>query len=367
MYFRKSVFANDLSNSRTSLGLPVSNDFFVKGTAIEEHKHLQELPHWSAKKNDGKRNRTIAVPSQRETLKEDAISKPFSPGLKVEIINDSESQLKDNKTDNTQINKTSDMPLVSPTKPNSRQLRRPQYGYRLLRNQNESLYNLCASLEYEDEARFRTKSGNLCVKRIEFPIQKKRVVKQEHQGSSDITTSSENQELTEMEKHKQVEDNLSLRNETCRPHTRFGRVGSAKRRDENEIKIKGERKSMGSAGKLRALHCALSRRSQSVDQTIEDEDYQHIDYEYLLRFKTVSSLSRFCDNSVIDAVARENSASTVGALSLPPVFGSRWKLKNRFVSEMSFNPTTPVLREYTRISQARVVDFSDTALGSQVL
>lgn len=362
MYFRKSQFANDLSNSRTSLGLPLSNDFFVKGTAIEDHKHLQELPHWSAKRKDGKRNRTVSVSSQTETLKEDAISKPFTPGLKVEIINNRERQQKDNNTDNTQINKTSDMPLASPTKPSSRQLRRPQCGYRLLRNRNESaLYNLCASLEYEDEVRFRTKSGNLCVKRIEFPIQKKPVVK------LDITTSSENQELTEMEKDKQVEDNLSRRNEACRPHTRFGRACSAKQNDKNEIKIKGERYSKGSAGKLRALQCALSRRSQSVDQTIEDEDYQHIDYEYLLRFKTVSSLSRFCDNSVIDAVAKENSASTVEALSLPPVFGSRWKLKNRYVSEMSFNPTTPVLREYTRISQARVVDFSNSALGSQVL
>lgn len=100
---------------------------------------------------------------------------------------------------------------------------------------------------------------------------------------------------------------------------------------------------------------------------IPDEDYQRIDYEYFLKLKAVSRLSRLCDDSVIDAVAKENSAHNIEEISLPPVIGSKWKLKDRFVSGLTFNPPTAVLREYTRISQARVVDFSDSSLGGQVL
>lgn len=365
MYFRKSELVNDLSNSRRSLGLPMSNDLLVKGTAIDNHKHSQELSHLRVKEKAEKGKGITASPSKKKTLKETAISKPFTPGLKVEIINKTESERKEN---NTQINKTLYMSLKSPTELSSRELRRPQSGYRLLRNQNESaLYNLCASMGYEGEAQRRTESANLYIKRIEFPINRKHVAKLRLQPSSDMSTLSGNQEMTEVGKDKRVEDSHSRMDEACQEHTRFGRASSAKQRDKNEIKINGRSYSRGSAGKLKALHCALSRRSQSVDQTIEDEDYQHIDYEYLLRFKTVSRLSRFCDNSAIDAVAKENTMNTVEALSLPPVLGSRWKLKNRYVSGLSFNPPTPVLREYTRISQARVVDFSDTALGSQVL
>lgn len=366
MYFRKSELANELSCSRRSLGLSMSNDFLVKGTAIENHKHSQERSYWRVKEKAGKEKEITACPSKKETLKDMAIAKPFSPLLKVEIINKTESQREDNSTE---INKTSDVPLKTPAKQSSRELRRPKSGYGLSRDQNEyALFNLCARMEYGEEAQSRTESANLYIKRIEFPINRKQVAKLRQQTSSGISTSSENQEMSEIRKGKRVEDNLSRRDEACQQCMRFGQACCAKHRDKNEIKVNGKRYDVrGSAGKLKALHCALSRRSQSVDQTIEDEDYQKIDYEYLLRFKTVSRLSRFCDNSVIDAVAKENSANTVEAFSLPPVLGSRWKLKNRYVSGLSFNPPTPVLREYTRISQARVVDFSDSTLGSQVL
>lgn len=364
MYFRKREVANDLlaSHSRGNLRLLGSNGFLVKGKAIDNHKSWQEISICSAKKKDEKEIGIIAK-SKKKSSKDIAVSKPFSPGLKVEIVNKTARQQEGN---NSQINITSDAKLCS------RELRSPQSGFRLLRNQRESkLYqNLCT--KYEDEAQDGAESANFYIKRLEFPIQKRHVTKLRRQTSPDIlpaVTSSENpQEMTEKEKGKRIEDKMLWGDEACQQNMMgSARAYSAKVRDKKAMEIYGKRYSVGSVGKLKALHCALSRRSQSVDQTIEDEDYQKIDYEYLLKFKTVSRLSRICDNSVIDAVAKENSMNAVETLSLPPVLGSKWKLKDRYVSELSFNPPTPVLREYTRISQARVVDFSDLALGSQVL
>lgn len=355
MNFRKSELANDLSNSRRCLGLPMSNDFLVKGTAIENH---------NVKKTAAKEKGITARTSKKESLKDTAISKSLSSGLKVKIVNKTESQ---REVKNAQVKMTTDMSL-SPFKTYTRELQRPRSGSRFLRNQAESaLYNLCASVEYENEAQSRTESAELCIKQIEFPVQRKHVAILKRQTSSDISTSSETQEMIETGKGKRIEDNHSGSYEACQEKRTLARACSAGVREKNAIKINGKSYSMGNAGKLKALNCALSRRSHSVDQVIEDLDYQPIDYEYLLRFKTLSRLSRICDNSLIDAVAKENSAYTVEALSLPPVRGSSWKLKNRYVSELSFNPPTPILREYTRISQARVVDFSDLALGSQVL
>ena len=96
-------------------------------------------------------------------------------------------------------------------------------------------------------------------------------------------------------------------------------------------------------------------------KTLEDEDYQEIDIEQVLRIRgTFSSLSYTYDDSVIDLVAKENSVKMPSQQVLPPVYGSKWRLKNRYLSELSFNNfLTPVLREYSRLSQARAVDFLD--------
>lgn len=343
MYFRKGELDNDLSKSRRSVGLSMANDFLVKGTAIENHNSKK-----AAAKETGITPRT----TKKESSKDMAISRPISTGLKVEIINKKTESQREGK--NAQANMTTDVSF-SPFKM-YRELQRPRSGARLLRNQTEGgLYNLCASMEYENEAKSR--------KQIELPVQGKHAAIVKRQTSSDISTSSETQEMVETGNDKKMEDTHLGIEGPRQDYRRLARICSARERVKDTIKINGIR----SAEKLKALNCALSRRSHSVDQTIEDPDYQTIDYEYILRFKTLSRLSRICDNSVIDAVAKENSANTDETLSLPSVLGSSWKLKNRYVSELSFNPPTPVLREYTRISQARVVDFSDLALGSQVL
>lgn len=363
MYFRRNEVVNDVfSHANGNLALPMSNDFMVKGTAIESKKEAQELSHWKANKKAVKGREISLRPTEKKLSEEVVVSKPFSPGLRVEIVNRTERQQEGN---NNRTNITTDSSLQSSTEICSRELRRAQYGLRLLRNKKESvLYNLLA--KYKDEADCRAESEDLCIKRIEYPEQRKCVASLRRQPSKDILTLPQNHEMLKTEKCQQIEDRHLWKGEACEQNANLARACSARTRDK-AIEIKGKRYSTGSAGKIKALHCALSRRSHSVDQAMEDEDYQRIDYEYLLKFKTVSRLSRMCDNSVIDAVAKENSARSIEAISLPPVFGSKWKLKDRYASGLSFNPTTPVLREYTRISQARVVDFSNSALGSQVL
>lgn len=124
---------------------------------------------------------------------------------------------------------------------------------------------------------------------------------------------------------------------------------------------------MHSAERLRTqLNCVWSRGS-SVGP-LEDEDYQVVDLDHLFpgRQRTVSRVSRAYEDSVIDLVAKENSVEMTQDI-LPPVYGSKWTLKNRYVSELCFdNLLTPVLREYARISQARVVEFSDVEFGSHI-
>ena len=132
-------------------------------------------------------------------------------------------------------------------------------------------------------------------------------------------------------------------------------------------KTKSVTRGMHSAERLRTqLNCVWSRGS-SIGP-LEDEDYQFVDLDYLLRGKqrTVSPVPRGYDDSVIDLVAKENSVEMMQDI-LPPVCGSKWTLKNRYVSELCFdNLLTPVLREYARISQARVVDFSEVEFGSDI-
>lgn len=358
MYFRKSEVANDLSTPCRSLGLAaMSNDFLVKGTAIENH---------NLKKTAAKEKEIPTRTTRKESLKDMAVSRLLSSGLKVEIVNKTARQ---GEEQNARVNMTADI-AFSQFKIHTRELQRPRShsGARLLRNRSEAaLYDLCASMEFENEAQSRKESTTFCTKQIEFSVQRKPCATPKRQASSDKSSSSETQDMVETGKDKRIDDSHSGSDVACQKNRRLTRASSAREREKNAIKINGKSYSMGSTGKLKALNCALSRRSHSVDQAIDDLDYQTVDYEYILRFKALSRLSRICDNSVIDAVAKENSVNNDEALSLPPVLGSSWKLKNRYVSELSFNPPTPVLREYTRISQARVVDFSDVALGSQVL
>lgn len=132
-------------------------------------------------------------------------------------------------------------------------------------------------------------------------------------------------------------------------------------------KTKSVTRGMHSAERLRTqLNCVWSRGS-SIGP-LEDEDYLVIDLDHLLRGKqrAVSPVPRAYDDSVIDLVAKENSVEMMQDI-LPPVCGSKWTLKNRYVSELCFdNLLTPVLREYARISQARVVDFSEVEFGSDI-
>lgn len=334
MYLRKSEIVNDVfSHTLGGLRQPISNGFMVQGTAIRSKRNMQDLSHSKGSDRVVKGKEISIRPAQEKSSQENFVcNKPFSPRLRVKI---------NNKTERT------------------------QFGLRLLRNQKESaLHNLAT--KYKSEADSRTETPGVFRSRVDSPSQRKSIARTRSQSTNDISTLSLNNERIKTDGCQQTEDKLYWSGGTCEQNVNLKRSCSANR-EEKRIEIKGKRYSAGSAGRIKALHCALSRKRDAADQKIPDEDYQRIDYEYFLKLKAFSRLSRLCDDSVIDAVAKENSAHSIEKISLPPVIGSKWKLKDRFVSGLTFNPPTAVLREYTRISQARVVDFSDSSLGGQVL
>ena len=369
MYFRKSELAND-AFCRTRGGFwqsTVSNSFFVKGVRIDTVKYCRELSMLEREKK-----RTTRL--EKKSLRDITISKPVeSEVLQVRIVNKTESQKEDNNTEKLTSGKegkydeiNADSCRAALTKLKScRERGSPQSTQSgLLGNHREShFYNLCETYKVQH----KTESG-LRIRHIDAPNQSSRndrtKLSLQHGTGDERLTSEENDgKETEKETKKQSQGRHT---ESCKTSHTLERMNTTNERgDDKSVRMNRKRYSLGCERKIKALNCALSRRSPSVDQTLEDEDYQEINLEYLLKFKTVSRLSRVCDASVIEEVAKENSPKAEN-FQLPAVQCSKWTLKDRYVSELSFNPPTPVLREYTRISQARAVDFSDAALGSQV-
>ena len=360
MYFRKSEVANDVfcNNHGGFCQSAMSNSFLVKGVGIESDKSSQKSLLRSAGKGL-KKEKQIAARTGKYSFNSFAVSgQPLSPPSQVQIVYKTECQKEDNniekstfgKEDKTPINANSYMSTFTSLKNlrSRRSLQRPrQLNFGLLKSQAD--HNLFE--KYERKAHDEMKSI-LRTEHLEAPFKTRR------QPTTKLnlqTPAAERQSDTEIEKEAIQPANDD---EACENLQRLYRTRSAKVRQKKSVEING------GARKLNALNCALSRRSLSVDQNLEDEDYHQIDIEYLLKLKTVSRLSRMCDASAIEVVAEENSVKT--ETFLPPVNGSKWTLKDRYVAELNFNPPTSVLREYTRISQARVVDFSDAAVGNKV-
>ena len=375
MYFRKSEVTNDaLYHTRRGFcQSAVPNSFLIKGVGIDNDKHCRELSQRNARKTlEREKKRTTRL--EKKSFRDIAVSKPVeSEILQVRIVNKTESRKEDNSTEKltsakegkyAEINANSYRSALTKLK-SLRERGSPHSSQSgLLRNHREpNFYNLCKT--NKDEVQHNTESA-LCIKHIDAPNQARRNDKMKSSpqygtGAERLTSEENIEKEPEKETSKQWQGDKSC----TKAHT-LERMNTAKEGDDQKsVRMYGKRYSLDCTGKMKALNCALSRRSHSVDQTLQDEDYQEINFEYLLKLKAVSRLSRMCDVSVIEAVAKENSVKAEN-FRLPPVLGSRWTLKDRYVSELSFNPPTPVLREYTRISQARAVDFSDAALGSQV-
>ena len=375
MYFRKSEVANDaFYHARGGFcQSAVPNSFLIKGVGIDNDKRCSELSQRNARKTlEREKKRTTR--HEKKSFRDIAVSKPVeSEILQVRIVNKTERQKEDNSTEKltsgkegkyAEINASSYRSALTKLK-SLRERGSPDISQSgLVRNHREP--NFCNLRETnKDEIQHKTETA-LCIKHIHAPNQARRDDKiklsPQYGTGGERSTSEENiGKEPEKESSKQWQGEKSC----TKAHT-LERTSTAKEGDDQKcVRMYAKRYSLDCTGKMKALNCALSRRSHSVDQTLQDEDYQEINFEYLLKLKTVSRLSRMCDASVIEAVAMENSVKAEH-FQLPPVHGSKWTLKDRYVSELSFNPATPVLREYTRISQARAVDFSDAALGSQV-
>ena len=375
MYFRKSEVANDVfCRTRGGFCQPaMSNDLLIKGVGFENDKRCQELFHRTLRKTLKKEKEITVTKSFNEIA---VVSESVSPSSRqVQTVNKAETQKEESnierstsgKEEEKQINGNSYMSALTSLKERRTRgsiIRRPQSGFGLLRNRAEPK---CYSLYEKSEDKDKDSSeSDLYIKHIEAPIRRRgtgttKLIPQTPSAADKLKLTFEKPNGSDTEKETKTQ---SRSDETCEKGQRLDRASSATVREKKSVEIYGKGYTFGAARKLKALNCALSRRNQSVDQTLDDEDYQEIDFEYLLRLKTMSRLSRMCDASAIEAVAKENSVKT--ETFLPPVHGSKWTLKDRYMAELSFNPPTPVLREYTRISQARVVDFSNAALGSQV-
>jgi len=375
MYFRKSEVANDvLSNTRGGFcQSAMSNNFLIKGVGFEKGKSYQELSRLSTRKTMEKEKERNARPG-KEPFNELAVYKPLrSLSWQVQTMIKTESQKEDNNVEKStagnegknKINANSYLSALISLKQSSStgSTRRPQSGLGFLRKSTQPA-KFCSLYEKREGKTQELAESDLCIKQTEALIQTRKhdtTKLRLHTSAAGETLSSANEDGAEIEQ----ECKQSQSDRTGRNIQKLGRTRSAKFQEGKAVETYRKCFSLEGARKLKALNCALSRRSPAyVSQTVEDEDYQEIDFEYLLKLKAVSRLSRTCDASAIEAVAKENSVKTENIL--PPVHGSKWTLKDRYVAELSFNPPTPVLREYTRLSQARAVDFSDTTVGSQL-
>lgn len=378
MYFRKNEVANGVfgHSSGRFCRSAMSDTFLIKGVGLDNHKtdrvSLQSRATQLRKTPESKK---ITTRPKKKSFKEMSTCKPgYSEILQMHIVNKTRSQKEDNNSDK----ETSEKPKAKKVVMNAnsytleslystdglwRGTRQPP---RLARNHAEpKFYHLHDS--YKDSSQ-GIAASYLCIKQIDAFDQVGR--KNNNIKLSLQTTGAEENVTSERDVGDKIGKETVKQwqgDDTCQiaapasSGTRSESVGNDK-----SVGIRdGKRYSTCGARQLKTLNCALSRRSLSVDPFLEDEDFQDVDIEHLLKFKTVSRLSRWCDDdSAIEAVAKENSVKT--KQFLPPVVGSKWRLKDRYLSELSFNPPTPVLREYTRISQARAVDFSDVAIGSRV-
>ena len=366
MYFRKSEVANGVfgHSSGGFCRSAMSDTFLIKGVGLDNDKTGRASLQWKATqlRKTPKGNKITTRP-EKKSLKEISICKPVhSEILQVHIVNKTESQKEDNNSDKdtSQKPKTKKVEMNANSytleSPYSNGLSRGTQRPRLARNNAEpKFYHLHDS--YKDSQ--GVAASYLCIKQIDALDQVGRENKniklslQTAGAEENVTSEKDVGDKTEKEILKQCHSDHTY--QIALPASRGTKSESAG--NNKSVGIHGKRYSTCGARQLKALNCALSRRSLSVDPFLEDEDFQGIDTEHLLKFKTVSRLSLRCNDSAIEAVAKENSVKT--EQFLPPVHGSKWKLKDRYLSELSFNPPTPVLREYTRISQARAVDFSD--------
>jgi hypothetical protein len=110
----------------------------------------------------------------------------------------------------------------------------------------------------------------------------------------------------------------------------------------------------------RALKCALSRkttRTAPFSDVNEDLDYQQFDIKDLEFYRSDESLNYHTGSEdIIDVVARENT-DACGPI-FPPLTSNKCQIKDRYSNEFNGIPSTPLLREYVRISQASVLDFN---------
>ena len=376
MYFRTNQVANDvLCNPRGGFcgQSAMPKDFLLKGAGIKKDKDRQELPHLTTGKTSEKGTGIISRPARKMSFNESATAcrLSFSPCLQVRTVYKTEGQKECNDIeestlglkDKSQISRDSEMSALTPPEKccSRKYLQIERSNSWLLGNQVEPMsHSFCD--KHEDTAQNQEESNvTNPLKQLKSSILIKKYCSTKEniqvKATGEKVRVPENQQETETEKRaiklSRGESLESLR-------------GASSGKDRERKAFETYRKNYGSRGgkNINALNCVLSRRSLLKNQTVEDEDYQEIDIEYLLKLKRVSSLSRVFDSSAIDVVAKENAVKT--ETSLPSIHGSQWNLKQRYVSELSFNPSTPVLREYTRIAQARAVDFSDASIENQL-
>ena len=141
-------------------------------------------------------------------------------------------------------------------------------------------------------------------------------------------------------------------------HRKSGQQKNKTRRisiDRGKLEIQGTKlRRYGSLSTgTKALNCVLGRKK--VTPSCTDEDYQNFDLEHLERYYSDTPPANM--SRVIDIVARENV--TAGRLVLPAVLTSKCTIQDRYLDGLVFNPKTPLLREYARISHAKFYDFSE--------
>ena len=345
----------------------ISQNFLVQGVSIKNQmRSCQRVSDWRNKKRGDTRKNTEAG---RKSLKdaERSVSTPFSSVLHVKrLVNRVGSQSFNNINGESMesesiVRRNFDASLYSLR--NSQEPNAPDVAAR----NGERMRHLCKKEENEgyinsewpyafplDKRSVSLHKARPLIKLENQGLQKKRVVP-ECKAERTINCILE----PCGGKTARFIDN----SETGKTRTSFSLVNCKKQRDRKSVEVP-EKEPMWK--RFRVLDCVMSRRRQAAEKNIEDKDYQKIEIVNF-KHKPLSDVSGICDNSVIDAVAKENLLKTQASF-LPQLTGSNLRLRDRYVAELAaFNPATPILREYARISQARVVEFSNSALSSKIL
>ena len=367
MNFRKGEVDNHGLHTRGELyRLPASMNFFIKGIGIHADKRCCDE---RLSRRIVARKKTLLEDDGEISLKPETTSRKTPVHNQVlEIDNKTGScQMKDNDIERWPSKKPKEMNkkispsvygfniLLSGVSPDDKQLRLTVKNHTEPKYMN--LFHKYGGIVLEEKREERQAPGpekgirNTYQGRMRYGKRANFNVKEVAAGGEKLTFEDAGK-ITEENIIKQSQ--CRMRNAVSHPDSHVSVEKGVK--PGSKRYIQGTRK----AEKLKArLNCLWSRGSNF--KTLEDEDYQEIDIEQVLRIRgTFSSLSYTYDDSVIDLVAKENSVKMPSQQILPPVYGSKWRLKNRYLSELSFNNfLTPVLREYSRLSQARAVDFSD--------